>query len=192
MVKTFRDKTSMESAETARWATQPEGSQQRVGNRIALKEGRYCKINCESAEAARWAAQPEGSQRRVGKAKLKKSLCLKGRRYCGGTGAEHCTPPRKSPAYLWRRRGDRSPGSRRSRGVMPRACKEINFQNLCLFGQVPVVKIFPKNRRSARSNRAEECSSAALSAKLTRVAEGCGPASSRAAFQQATRSACGS
>jgi len=34
MVKTFRDKTSMESArsaETARWATQPEGSQQRVG-----------------------------------------------------------------------------------------------------------------------------------------------------------------
>lgn len=35
MVKTFRDKTSMESArsaETARWATRPEGSQQRLGN----------------------------------------------------------------------------------------------------------------------------------------------------------------
>lgn len=34
MVKTFRDKTSMKSArsaETARWATRPEGSQLRVG-----------------------------------------------------------------------------------------------------------------------------------------------------------------
>ena len=31
MVKTFRDKTSMKSAEAARWETQPGGSQQRLG-----------------------------------------------------------------------------------------------------------------------------------------------------------------
>lgn len=71
---------SARSAEAARWATQPEGSQQRVGNTTedsrSLKGRKYYKKGTAkgtakaksmgSAEAARWAAQPGGSQLRVG------------------------------------------------------------------------------------------------------------------------------
>lgn len=209
MVKTFRDKTSMESArnaETARWATRPEGSQQRVGNTTgdsrSLKGRKYYKKGTAkgtakaksmgSAEAARWAARPEGSQLRVGST-TEDSRSLKGRRYCEGPGQSIALYPGIFLIYLRRRcRGDFSPGSRRSRGVMPRACMETKRQKRWRFGQVPAVKTSPKNRRSARSNRAEEYSSAALSANPTRAAGGWLPANSRAARQQVSRSVCGS